>query len=91
MCVSCWCKLLQVVHVCETVDACIMQVWGWIIATFATTFVGLSMAEIVSALPCSGGPYSWSAVLGGSHAPFWSFITGGHMPLRPSIESVYTA
>ncbi|KAF2740321.1 amino acid transporter [Polyplosphaeria fusca] len=50
---------------------------GWIIVTFMTTFVGLSMAEIVSAIPTSGGPYFWAATLAPtSQAPFWSWMTG---------------
>jgi amino acid transporter len=50
---------------------------GWIIVTFMTTFVGLGMAEIVSAIPTSGGPYFWSAILAPpSQAPFWSWMTG---------------
>jgi amino acid transporter len=40
-------------------------------------FVGLSMAEIVSAIPTSGGPYFWSAMLAPPHiAPFFSWVTG---------------
>lgn len=39
--------------------------------------IGLSMAEIVSAIPTSGGPYFWSAILAPKgHAPFASWITG---------------
>ncbi|KAF2499121.1 APA family basic amino acid/polyamine antiporter, partial [Lophium mytilinum] len=50
---------------------------GWIIVTFMTIFVGLGMAEIVSAIPTSGGPYFWSAILAPpSQAPFWSWMTG---------------
>ncbi|KAF2463538.1 amino acid transporter [Lindgomyces ingoldianus] len=50
---------------------------GWIVVTFMTIFVGLSMAEIVSAIPTSGGPYFWAATLAPkSQAPFWSWMTG---------------
>lgn len=50
---------------------------GWIIVTFMTTFIGLSMAEIVSAVPTSGGPYFWAAILAPkTQAPFWSWMTG---------------
>jgi amino acid transporter len=50
---------------------------GWIVVSFFTMFVGLGMAEIVSAIPTSGGPYFWAAIL----APpgkegFASWITG---------------
>ncbi|EPS35941.1 hypothetical protein H072_10563 [Dactylellina haptotyla CBS 200.50] len=36
---------------------------GWIVTNFFTFFVGLGMAEIVSAVPTSGGPYFWAAIL----------------------------
>lgn len=40
-------------------------------------FVGFGMAEIVSAVPTSGGPYFWAAILApeGKQA-FASWITG---------------
>ncbi|KAI9761472.1 MAG: hypothetical protein M4579_000982 [Chaenotheca gracillima] len=50
---------------------------GWIIVSFFTMFVGLGMAEITSAVPTSGGPYFWAAMLApASQAPFASWITG---------------
>ncbi|KAF1815411.1 amino acid transporter [Eremomyces bilateralis CBS 781.70] len=50
---------------------------GWICVSFFTLFVGLSMAEIVSAIPTSGGPYFWAAKLAPDHlAPFFSWVTG---------------
>ena len=45
---------------------------GWPIATIGTLFVALSMAELCSALPTSGGMYHWSAELGG---PLWAWFT----------------
>ncbi|XP_004497027.1 amino-acid permease BAT1 homolog [Cicer arietinum] len=52
-------------------------VYGWIIASFFTMLVALSMAEICSAFPTSGGLYYWSAKLAGPKwAPFASWITG---------------
>ncbi|XP_071926831.1 amino-acid permease BAT1 homolog isoform X4 [Coffea arabica] len=52
-------------------------VYGWIIAGCFTMVVGLSMAEICSSYPTSGGLYYWSAKLAGpSWAPFASWITG---------------
>ena len=40
-------------------------------------FVALGMAEIVSAVPTSGGPYFWAAILAPpGQAAFWSWITG---------------
>ncbi|KAL3501781.1 hypothetical protein ACH5RR_036230 [Cinchona calisaya] len=52
-------------------------VYGWIIAGCFTMVVGLSMGEICSSYPTSGGLYYWSAKLAGpSWAPFASWITG---------------
>ncbi|KAL8669350.1 MAG: hypothetical protein Q9168_006055 [Polycauliona sp. 1 TL-2023] len=50
---------------------------GWLVVNFFTMFVGLGMAEIVSAVPTSGGPYFWAAILAPkSIAPFASWVTG---------------
>lgn len=50
---------------------------GWLIVCFFTMFVGLSMAEIVSAIPTAGGPYFWAAMLAPpAWAPFFAWITG---------------
>ncbi|XVE75246.1 hypothetical protein DITRI_Ditri12bG0080300 [Diplodiscus trichospermus] len=52
-------------------------VYGWFIAGGFTMFVGLSMAEICSSYPTSGGLYYWSAKLAGpSWAPLASWLTG---------------
>ncbi|ONI31522.1 hypothetical protein PRUPE_1G317800 [Prunus persica] len=52
-------------------------VYGWLIAGSFTIFVGLSMAEICSSYPTSGGLYYWSAKLAGPRwAPFASWLTG---------------
>lgn len=54
-----------------------VMVYGWFIAGLFTMFVGLSMAEICSSYPTSGGLYYWSAKLAGpSWAPFASWLTG---------------
>lgn len=45
---------------------------GWPLATAGTLLVALSMAELCSALPTSGGMYHWSAELGG---PMWAWFT----------------
>ncbi|XP_078428380.1 amino-acid permease BAT1 homolog isoform X2 [Wolffia australiana] len=53
------------------------MVYGWLVAGFFTMIVGLSMAEICSSYPTSGGLYYWSARLSGKEwAPFASWITG---------------
>lgn len=55
----------------------VVMVYGWLIAGVFTMFVGLSMAEICSSYPTSGGLYYWSAKLAGPNwAPFASWMTG---------------
>ncbi|KAJ1382937.1 Amino acid/polyamine transporter I [Sesbania bispinosa] len=52
-------------------------VYGWFVASAFTMTVALSMAEICSSYPTSGGLYYWSAKLAGpTWAPFASWITG---------------
>lgn len=43
-------------------------VWGWVIVTFFTWFVGIAMAEICSSFPTTGSLYFWAAHLAG---PTW--------------------
>ncbi|CAA6673124.1 unnamed protein product [Spirodela intermedia] len=53
------------------------MVYGWLVAGLFTMSVGLSMAEICSSYPTSGGLYYWSARLSGKEwAPFASWLTG---------------
>src|SRR5271166_5408486 len=54
----------------------VVIVWGWIIVGFATTIVGLGMAEIASAYPTAGGLYYWSAKLAKGNPGAWSWFTG---------------
>ncbi len=50
-------------------------------------FVGLGMAEIVSAIPTSGGPYFWAAILAPkSIAPLASWVTGWYDGRKISIK-----
>lgn len=50
---------------------------GWLVISFFTLFVAASMAEILSAVPVSGGPYFWAYMLAPNrHAPFFGWITG---------------
>jgi amino acid transporter len=46
---------------------------GWPVLCGFVLLVAFSMAELTSAFPTAGGPYWWSAKLGG---PGWSWITG---------------
>lgn len=40
-------------------------------------FVGASMAEILSSIPTSGGPYFWAYMLAPQgKAPFFAWVTG---------------
>ena len=54
-----------------------VAIWGWKIVSVVTLCTGLSLAEILSGLPCSGGPYYWTSLLGGRHGAVLSWITGG--------------
>jgi amino acid transporter len=50
-------------------------------------FVALGMAEIVSAIPTSGGPYFWAAMLATpSQSAFASWMTGWYV-LKILIQS----
>lgn len=50
---------------------------SWIVVSFFTLLVAIAMAEIVSAIPTSGGPYFWSAMLAPPRwSPFLSWLTG---------------
>ncbi|WOK93043.1 amino-acid permease [Canna indica] len=55
----------------------VAMTFGWFVTGFFTMFVGLSMGEICSSYPTSGGLYYWSARLSGKEwAPFASWMTG---------------
>ncbi|CAM6115701.1 unnamed protein product [Calypogeia fissa] len=55
----------------------ISMVYGWLIAGFFNLCVAISMAEICSAYPTSGGLYYWSYQLSGpSWGPFAAWMTG---------------
>lgn len=43
-------------------------VWGWVVVSFFTWFVGIAMAEICSSFPTTGSLYFWAAHLAG---PKW--------------------
>ncbi|CAK7354716.1 unnamed protein product [Dovyalis caffra] len=49
-------------------------VWGWVIVSFFTWFVGIAMAEICSSFPTTGSLYFWAAHLAGPRwGPFASW------------------
>ncbi|KAI0912367.1 amino acid/polyamine transporter I [Ustulina deusta] len=50
---------------------------GWIVVSFFTLMVALAMAEIVSAIPTSGGPYFWAAMMAPRRwSAFAAWMTG---------------
>jgi len=53
------------------------MVWGWLIGSFFTVMVGLSMGEICSSYPSAGSVYHWAGMLASEKwAPFASFMCG---------------
>ncbi|XP_061986163.1 amino-acid permease BAT1 homolog isoform X2 [Populus nigra] len=55
----------------------VTMVYGWPVVGMLTLTVGMSMAEICSAYPTSGGLYFWSARLCGQDwGPLASWLTG---------------
>lgn len=54
----------------------VSAVWGWVLVSALTFFVAVSMAELVSAYPTSGGLYYMSAKLGGAYSHFASYTCG---------------
>ena len=50
--------------------------WSWLITGAFTVLVGLSMAELSSAFPVSGGLYYWAFAVGQRHGPLASYLVG---------------
>ena len=46
--------------------------WGWPIVSIFILLIGISMSELVSAYPTSGGIYWWASKLGGPKAGFYT-------------------
>src|SRR4051794_32175294 len=46
--------------------------WGWPILSVFILIIGLTMSELVSAYPTSGGIYWWASKLGGPRAGFYT-------------------
>lgn len=51
----------------------VVMLGSWIVVGFMTLLVGLSLADVVSAYPTSGGPYFMAGKLSG---PGWGWTTG---------------
>ncbi|CAG8890806.1 unnamed protein product [Penicillium egyptiacum] len=68
------------------------MVWGWIIAMMFIQCIAMSMAELCSAMPTSGGLYYAAAVLAPpGYGPFAAWITGwsnwiGQITAAPSVN-----
>ncbi|ORX53264.1 amino acid transporter [Hesseltinella vesiculosa] len=55
----------------------IAVIWGWVIVSVFTMGVGLSLAEICSSMPLTGGLYVWTSQLAPEkYVPLACFITG---------------
>ncbi|TPR09103.1 hypothetical protein CAN33_007510 [Aspergillus niger] len=73
------------------------MVWGWIIAMVFIQCVAMSMAELCSAMPTSGGLYYAAAVLAPpKYGPFAAWITGwsnwiGQITAAPSVDYALSA
>ncbi|KAL4897825.1 amino acid permease-domain-containing protein [Aspergillus ambiguus] len=73
------------------------MVWGWIIAMVFIQCVAMSMAELCSAMPTSGGLYYAAAVLAPpGYGPFAAWITGwsnwiGQITAAPSVDYALAA
>ncbi|WP_434099768.1 amino acid permease [Streptomyces minutiscleroticus] len=50
-----------------------VMLWGWALIGGATLLVALALAEVTSAVPTAGGPYTMAEKLGG---PRWGWATG---------------
>ncbi|KAI0476035.1 amino acid transporter [Xylariaceae sp. FL0804] len=51
--------------------------WGWLLSVVFILCVSMSMAELASSMPTSGGLYYAAAVLGGpKYGPFAAWVTG---------------
>ncbi|MFJ9752600.1 amino acid permease [Streptomyces chartreusis] len=51
----------------------VVMLGSWVVIGFMTLLVGMSLADVVSAYPTSGGPYFMADKLGG---PRWGWTTG---------------
>ncbi|KAJ0421771.1 amino acid permease-domain-containing protein [Aspergillus carlsbadensis] len=73
------------------------MVWGWIIAMVFIQCVAMSMAELCSAMPTSGGLYYAAAVLAPpGYGPYAAWITGwsnwiGQITAAPSVDYALAA
>lgn len=50
----------------------VVMTWGWVVGSFFTMLIGLSMAEICSSYPTAGSVYHWAGMLA---TPAWAPLT----------------
>ncbi|KAL2037137.1 hypothetical protein N7G274_010133 [Stereocaulon virgatum] len=73
------------------------MVWGWLIAMFFIQCVAMSMAELCSSMPTSGGLYYAAAVLAPpGYGPLAAWLTGwsnwlGQVTCAPSVDYALSA
>ncbi|KAL4807149.1 amino acid permease-domain-containing protein [Aspergillus unguis] len=73
------------------------MVWGWIIAMVFIQCIAMSMAELCSAMPTSGGLYYAAAVLAPpGYGPYAAWVTGwsnwiGQITAAPSVDYALAA
>ena len=54
-----------------------VMVYGWLLVSFFTIIISLSMAEICSTYPVAGSVYFWAGALASpKRAPLASYLTG---------------
>ncbi|KZT66736.1 amino acid transporter [Daedalea quercina L-15889] len=61
------------------------MVWGWLVASFFILLVGMSMAELASAAPTSGGLYFWTHSLS---SPRWRNLAAWIVGYANTIGSI---
>lgn len=54
----------------------VVVIWGWVLIVSMTLTIALSMAEICSSLPTTGGVYYWAGVLGAQWGPLFAWVCG---------------
>ncbi|KAJ6619034.1 APC amino acid permease [Mycena sp. CBHHK59/15] len=64
------------------------MVWGWAVASIFILFVGMSMAELASAAPTSGGLYFWTYSLS---SPRWRTFSVGLLAVNANTIGSITA
>ena len=69
----------------------VAMVWGWFVASLGVLSIGISMAELASAAPTSGGVKSFSVIhgIGFLKVLYSRSSTSGHIPCPLLVADVY--